>query len=459
MIALLIRFAQCCRSDALAVSTAEVLDAVGQLDRIDLTDEPQFRTVLRANFAKSRRDQGRFDRLYDLFFHGVALPRTDPSQPAGADPAAPVLDTLRTDNDPESAPLIDFLAGDPLAYLEMLRDLNERETAASPAVKSNLGAVAGRLQIMLGINRLRSRITRALSPAHGSGQREPQREALHRRLMGRLDTAYALLTRDPQIDNAGLEERFGEAETGARLDRRPFASLSRREIEEMREEVERLVRKLRDSVSRRWARRDRGMLDIKTTLRKASRYHGIPVELHFRRRPPHKAKIVTLCDVSGSVWSAARFMLSMLYSLQDCFSKVRSFVFVSSLVEVTDIFGRQDIDAAIDAALNDTDIGRQAQTDYGETFRGFRADYMQVLTKKTTLIIVGDGRSNYMNPRERILEQMRQRCRRLIWLNPEPRAFWGTGDSEIPTYRTHCHELRSCQNLRELSDFIAELVL
>ena len=311
---------------------------------------------------------------------------------------------------------------------------------------------------MLGINRMRSRITRLLPPsAPGTAAAGP--EPVRRRLMARLDSAYALLTRDPQIDNAGLEEHLAGPDTGTQLQRRSFSSLSREEIEQMRQEVERLVRKLRDTVSRRWARRDRGVLDIKTTLRRSSRYHGIPVELHFRRRPPHKAKIVTLCDVSGSVWSAARFMLSMIFSLQDCFSKVRSFAFVSSLVEITDIFGNRNIDDAIDAALNDTDIGRQTQTDYGETFRGFRADSLHVLTKKTTLIIVGDGRSNYMNPREGILEEMRQRCRRLIWLNPEPRAFWGTGDSEILTYRAHCHELRSCQNLQELSDFIAELVL
>ena len=227
----------------------------------------------------------------------------------------------------------------------------------------------------------------------------------------------------------------------------------------MRQEVERLVRKLRDTVSRRWAGRPRGIIDIKATLRSAARYHGLPIKIYFRRRPPRKTKIVTLCDVSGSVWSAARFMLNMLYSLQDCFSKVRSFVFISNAVEVTDIFNRQDIDKAIDQALNDTRISRQAQTDYGETFRGFKAEHLQILTKKTTLIIVGDGRTNYMNPRESILEEMRQRCRRLIWLNPEPRIFWGTGDSEMGVYRARCHELRPCQNLRQLSDFITELVL
>jgi uncharacterized protein len=459
MVPLILRFTQCCRAAGMAVSTAEVLDAVAQMTWIDPVQESEFRTVLKANFVKSRREQGRFDRIYTMFFHGVDTPSDDDP---GTDPAASiqrVLDAVRRDSGEEDTPLIDFLSGDPLAYLQSLQDLQDREAIPSAAVKSNLGAVAGRLEIMLRLNRTRSRITRILSRP-GAADPAPLTEVVKGRLMKGLDDAYALLSRDAAIDNAGLEETLASPPADQPgLSQRPFSSLSRQEVEEMREVVEKLVRKLKETVSRRWTRRDRGTLDIKTTLRRAARYHGVPIEIHFRRRPQRKGKIVTLCDVSGSVWSAARFMLSMLYALQDCFSKVRSFVFISNLVEVTDIFQRRRIDDAIDQALNHTDIGSQVQTDYGETFSRFRSGYHNILTKKTTLIIVGDARSNYMNPQEGILEEMRQRCRRLIWLNPEPRAFWGTGDSEMPAYRNHCHELRPCRNLDQLADFISELIL
>lgn len=458
MVPLILRFAQCCRTAGLKVSTSEVLDTVAHLQWIDTTDESQFRTVLRANFVKSRREQGRFDRLYDMFFHQSLPSKAMNLSPASDMAVNAILEAAREQGRDDEAPLIDFLAGDPLAYLDSLRDLQDRETTASPAIKSNLGAVAGRLHVMLGINRLRGRITRLLDPS-GSVLSPIDRNVVARRLMSRLDTAYALLTRDPGMDNDGLDERHGAPVANGDLEQRPFSSLNQQEIDQMREVVAKLVRKLRDTVSRRWAGRDRGILDIKTTLRRSARYQGLPVEIHFRKRPPRKPRIVTLCDVSGSVWAAAGFMLNMLYSLQDCFSKVRSFVFISSVVEVTDIFSGQDIDAAIDLVLNDTDIGRQAQTDYGETFRCFNTDFVHALDKKTTLIIFGDARSNHMNPRETILEEMRQRCRRLIWLNPEPRAFWGTGDSEMPTYRAHCHELRPCQNLKQLADFVSELVL
>ena len=227
----------------------------------------------------------------------------------------------------------------------------------------------------------------------------------------------------------------------------------------MREVIEQFVRKLKDTISRRYAVKNRGALDVKKTLRRAAGYQGIPVELFFRNRPPRKAKIVTLCDVSGSVWSAARFMLNMLYSLQECFTQVRSFVFVAGLDEVTRIFEDCEINQAIDKVLKEADIEYNAATDYGFTFRQFKKDFMDILNKKTTLIIIGDGRSNYSNPEDQILEEMREKCRRVIWLNPETQYFWYTGDSEMRAYQACCTEVRPCQNLNQLLDFIKSLVL
>jgi len=163
--------------------------------------------------------------------------------------------------------------------------------------------------------------------------------------------------------------------------------------------------------------------------------------------------------VSGSVWSAARFMLNMLYSLQECFTRVRSFVFVAGLDEVTEIFEKNEINQAIEKVLGEADIDYGAATDYGLTLRLFKKYFMDVLNKKTTLIIIGDGRSNYSNPEVEILDDMRDRCRRLIWLNPETKQFWYSGDSEMRTYEGSCHEVRPCQNLNQLLDFIKDLVL
>ena len=239
----------------------------------------------------------------------------------------------------------------------------------------------------------------------------------------------------------------------------PFTSLTPKEVQEMRDVIRELVRKLKDTVNRRYAVRSRGALDVKKTLRKAMQYQGVPIEMVFRKKPPRRGKIVVLCDVSGSVWSSARFMLNMLYSLQECFTKVRSYIFVAGLDEVTRFFEDHDVHQAIEKIMNDADIEYGAATDYGLTFREFQTQYMDVLNKKTTLIIIGDGRSNYANPEAGILDEMREKCRRLIWLNPETEMFWYSGDSEMRIYEGLCDEVRPCANLNQLTEFIRELVL
>jgi uncharacterized protein with von Willebrand factor type A (vWA) domain len=275
----------------------------------------------------------------------------------------------------------------------------------------------------------------------------------------RLESARRLLTKGQVPYDEKTPTAISYRQHLDRLGEIHFASLTRKEVESMREVIEQLVRRLKDTIGRRYAVKNRGALDVKKTLRRAAAYQGIPVELFFRHRPPRKAKIVTLCDVSGSVWSAARFMLNMLYSLQECFTQVRSFVFVAGLEEVTSIFEDHEINQAIEKILKEADIDYNAATDYGLTFRQFQKKYLDILNKKTTLIIIGDGRSNYSNPEEQILDEMRERSRRVIWLNPETPYFWYTGDSEMRTYQAYCHEVRPCQNLNQLLDFIKSLVL
>ena len=152
-------------------------------------------------------------------------------------------------------------------------------------------------------------------------------------------------------------------------------------------------------------------------------------------------------------------MLNMLYSLQDCFSRVKSFVFISEIHEASDYFDRHDTNEAIEKILFEADINYGDMTDYGATFKTFQDNHMNDLDKKTTLIVIGDGRSNYLNPQEHIFSEMREKVRRVIWLNPEPEQFWGSGDSEMNTYKAYCHEVRVCRNLNQLTEFIEELVL
>jgi len=457
MINPILKFVACCRAAGYRISTAEVLDCTSQLELIDMIDEDEFRAVLRANFAKSRRDQAHFDRLYHLFFHEL---RGDLSDDEGMPrKAGQLIDTLRgrLNGDREYRAIIEFLSGDPFMFLDMMRQVQSESDSAGIGAKFNLGPLSSRLKVLLSLNRVRDEIGQVLD-RNQLQFNDAMRASLNRYFGDYLDSAFSLLLREPRQHNDERSYRTHEKRLQT-LGERAFSALTAREIEEVREALDRLVRKLKDIISRRYATHSRGVLDVKKTIRRADRYHGVPVEIMFKKRPPKKAKIVTLCDISSSVWSAARFMLNVLYSLHECFEKVNSFVFVSGVKEVTGIFDTNEPSVAIDKILGDLDFNYLVPTDYGETFRQFRMNHMDVLTKRTTLIIMGDARTNYLHPEDRILEEMRERCRRVIWLNPEPESSWNTGDSEMYSYRQHCHELRQCRNLNQLIDFIEELML
>jgi uncharacterized protein with von Willebrand factor type A (vWA) domain len=299
----------------------------------------------------------------------------------------------------------------------------------------------------------------ALMDKNPLGFDESARRAMVEYFEKHLSSARSMLTFEPMTGNENIKRNQTYEQTLKKLGEKSFSSFTQQELEEMRDAIDRLVRKLKNMVSRRFAVKNRGSLDVKKTIRAASRYSGVPIEIRYRDKARRKGQIVTLCDVSSSVWSAARFMLNLLYSLQDCFDKVNSFIFVDRLTEVTKIFEENEINEAIDIVLKQTDVNYNAPTDYGETFRHFKGNYMDILLKKTTLIIIGDARTNYLNPEDKILGAMRDRCRRLIWLNPESEIIWGTADSEIFTYAPYCHEVRSCSSLNQLTSFIEDLVL
>jgi hypothetical protein len=427
---------------------------------IDILDEPQFAAVLRANFAKSRREQFHFNRVYDLFFHELR----QESNIAHADPLSEQIQNAlqslssRQDEHGASQAVLDFLGGDPLAFLGQIQPGFTEGNGKGGGAGSNLGPMIQRLSLMLQLNAAQDALADYLTAQRDQLSWEIRRD-LKALFDARLESARRLLTKERRPFEDLTKKTLSYRQHLDRLGEIHFASLTKKEVEGMREVIEQLVRRLKDTFGRRFAVKNRGALDVKKTLRRAAAYQGIPVELFFRNRPPRKAKIVTLCDVSGSVWSAARFMLNMLYSLQECFTQVRSFVFVAGLDEVTNIFEDHEINQAIEKILKEADIEYNAATDYGLTFRQFKKKYMDILNKKTTLIIIGDGRSNYSNPEEQILDEMRERSRRVIWLNPETPYFWYSGDSEMRTYQAYCHEVRPCQNLNQLLDFIKSLIL
>lgn len=501
MLTMLTHFTACCRAYGLPVATSELLDCSRQLTLLDPLDEVQFKTVLLANFAKSRRDQARFHYIYTLFFHTMDFDgvhsvkkkvaashlslRTDGelSQPDGGEATfqedeekvAAALDILlqkerREKRSALESELVDFLKGEPARFLEAVHQLNTLPGQQQRFFKSNMDQLSAKLSVMLTINRLRQKAVEILGGNfdHLDVDAGLWRNAVPtaqnvvhlKQLMDRrLDQAYALLTNEPRAFNDSLKENKEGTFAANTLDEKPFSSLTPLEIHQVREVLDAFAKKMKDQAGRRFAIKNRGRLDIKKTLREAGKTDGTPIRLTYKDKPLNKASLVVLCDISGSVWSSARFMLNILFSLQTCFHRIRSYLFVADLAEVTDRFKEQDVDAAMESVFHDCPVKLSEPTDYGASFQAFKKDHSQRLDHKTTLIIMGDGRSNYQNPQAHLLAEFREKCRRIIWLTPEPGRFWNTGDCELFAYRPHCHEIRTCMNLNHLRQFIHELVL
>jgi hypothetical protein len=231
--------------------------------------------------------------------------------------------------------------------------------------------------------------------------------------------------------------------------------LDRRDVERMRVLVRALAARLATHYGRDRRHRRRGRLDVRRTLRRNTPHDGVPFVTVWKRRALEKPRILALCDVSGSVAPVAQFLLLFLHSLNEAVSDIRSFAFSSRLVEVTGILEAEPIESAIARIVRD--IGFRS-TDYGRSLADFADGWLDRVHGTTTVIIMGDARSNYSNPRADVMRTLYDRAKRVVWLNPESRSSWGTGDSEMLRYLPFCHVARTCSTVRDLERTIADLL-
>ena len=219
--------------------------------------------------------------------------------------------------------------------------------------------------------------------------------------------------------------------------------------------VRRMAKQLADRHSRQRKRAMRGKLDIRRTVRRSLAHEGIPFELIWRTEKVDRPSIVCLCDVSRSVAAAAQFLLTFLYSLNEVVHDLRSFAFAGRLIEVDSLLAQLPVEEAIGQVLRE--IGFQ-QTDYGKSLEDFADKHLTCLDRHTTVIVLGDARSNYAGARLDIFAEIAKRSRAVIWLNPEPETYWGSGDSEMRRYERFCHIAQTCNTLAELEHIIEHVL-
>jgi len=234
-----------------------------------------------------------------------------------------------------------------------------------------------------------------------------------------------------------------------------FMNASLKQVEDMRRVLPALARKLAARIARRQSAGRRGRVDIRNTLRHSLSSGGVPLDVKYKKRVPAKPELWILCDVSGSVRTFSTFTLQLVYSLHQQFKAVRSFAFIDRVDEVTDCFDQFDIEESIERVYREAAVvDGDGHSDIGRALEMFGREYALDLGPRSTILILSDARNNARDPRSQALKDIRERARKVYWLNPESRDRWDTGDSVIGSYQGHCDAVTECRNLKQLADFV-----
>ena len=467
------------RNAGLPVSLTENLDAMEAVTHIPLEDREAFKYALGATLVKNHSHWRAFEVVFEVYF------------------------SLR-------GPEYEIVDGDPVA------DSGEGDDDQLPMPGEGQAGGGGGGMSALTPEQLAEMLFKALMQGDDAMLRALARQSVMRfagmepgrpvggtyylyrtlrnlDLDGMLDRLMEAARKDSPEDLTPLEERLERDEFNDRMDRlkqeieaeirrrlvadrgveamaktlrKPlpedvdFMHASREEMANLRKAIYPLTRKLAVRLARKRRHGRKGPLDFRNTMRHSLSYGGVPAEPKFKFPRPAKPEIMVVADISGSVAAFARFTLHLVYALSGQFSKVRSFVFIDGLDEVTRFFeGVEDIGEAVHRVNTEADVvWVDGHSDYGHAFGVFWEKYGKEVGPKTTVLILGDARNNYHASQSWIIKELRHRARKVFWLNPEPRAYWDTGDSIVGEYGTWCEGVHEVRNLRQLEAFVENLV-
>ncbi|MEU8271976.1 VWA domain-containing protein [Sphaerisporangium sp. NPDC049002] len=445
-------FVDALRRAGLPVSLAEGLDAARALEVIDLTERETLRAAYAATLVKRPANRPGFDTLFDLWFPPVTSalrgPRTD--EPDLEHAEVPEL------RDRLAELLLDDAGatGDP-AFGAYVRAMVER-FGRMPAGAGRQNWFSYSVLRTLSPGTLMARMLNEVLVGQEGGLAE---KVARRRLadgIAGFEAAVASDVRRRIAEESGVE-KIARSAVKPPVDQVDFLRITKADLATLRREVYPLARRLATRLTIRQRLGHRGRLDFRRTVRASLSTGGVPLVTHMRPRRPHKPELIVLCDASDSVATFSHFTLLLTYALREQFAKVRAFAFVDTVDEITRFFAPGiDVVDAITRMTEEADITRFGRSDYGHSFQRFAENYGEAIGPKTSLLILGDARSNYQPPELATLKRLAGEARHAYWLNPEPRAQWDTGDSVATTYGgvVAMHE---CRNVAQLAAFIEEL--
>jgi uncharacterized protein with von Willebrand factor type A (vWA) domain len=499
---MIVEFVRLLRRHRLRVSPAEGLDALEALRRTGLADRDVVRDALRATLIKRAEDVAAFDRLFDLYF---GLGEDVRSRPAASAPhihdngASPT--ELRFGEDLESDPMSEEEhSHDPPSATDLRRFLDDdqlRPGSDFHGEPERLRLSVFGSQLMLSrsqdaleqamkrmTHQLRVRRARSFSPGSVAPETGAERlpvditdaefadlvdelretgvdEGLIQAITANADDILAAL---PELLQSLMERQ--ERMNAAAARQMPAASLSlRRMLElspgderELEAAIKRLGRQLHGAKTRRMRRARTGRVDVAQTLRANLGYEGVPFEPVLRRRREQRPRLVVLLDVSLSTRNLARFWLQLVFELQSHFSRVRTFAFVADLVEITQLLEEQGLARGVETLFAGGLLDVDENSDFGRAAEQMRTGHLGAINRRTTVVVLGDGRNNGRPPNVGALEEIARHARRVLWMTPEPRWGWQLGSCDMPHYEPVCDAVEVVRTAADLGTFAERLL-
>ena len=441
------QFLQAARSAGMRVSAAEGIDAARAVQVVGYSDRTVLKDTLSLVLAKTPDEKNLFDECFDLYFRRDSLA---PDDDDATDLQTPTMQAASAAKAPAAA-----------AAARCRRCCWTTTAPRSPRrwrrrrAKSGIQNIRFFTQKNLYARRILDRMGLRQVERDIEALRKDDQQATADRLENRIealrDQARDLVERNLLLFARGETEKFREELLkSARL-----SNLERRDLERMRVLVRAMAKRLAARYAKTRRRRLRGQLDARRTLRRNMGWGGIPFVTVWKQKRIEKPRVMVLCDVSGSVAAMAQFLLMFLYALNEALKDIRSFAFAGSLIEVSDILEAEPIETAIAKIMQAIGFG---SSNYGNSLADFEDGWMRHVSNKTTIIILGDARGNRTDPRTDIMQRLSQRAKRIIWLNPEFRSAWGTGDSDMFRYAPYCNVVTVCNTLRHLERVVTDLL-
>ncbi|MEP5764099.1 MAG: VWA domain-containing protein [Halieaceae bacterium] len=473
----LVSFINVLRSHDVRISPAETLDAVEVISALGYTDRSALRTGLSLTLAKTAEEKAIFAQCFDRFF-SYQLPESaaneefpealglDQEQLAEADAA---LEQMQQDTagepgeDHASLDLEGEIAADPALstqldtpLMEMLQS-DDRNGLTLAIAQAGEGVGLADIQMFTQKGQFTRRILDALGEEHirsavidleNRGSAALQELQLYRDRLRELVRDH--VEREYLLHAQGRNKQFmDEVLSKAKLN-----NIEHHYLHRVHDLVRRMAKKLAARHSRKRKITKRGQLNMAKTLRRGIPNDGVMFEVFWKSVKKDRPQLLAICDVSGSVSAYAKFLLMFLYSLNDILPRVRSFAFSSHLGEVSELFDQHPIEKAIELV----NFKYGGATDYGNSLLDFARLAMDDIDSNTTVIILGDARNNNGDPKLEVMQSIYARAKQVIWLNPESRKLWGSGDSEMPRYLSACNFAAECNSLQQLEKFIDRLL-